>query len=578
MKLNLRERLAEFRAGFLNVLRRHPLELLLLLALTVTLIVCLEVDEDPNGPRMLVLGWGALLLLVVNRLAGRSVWRRIYWVAWAPLVPLFLWSGLSEWVESAQAVVTFTILTPLALLACRRAVANERFVADALVYLRSGVLAMLFAYVAYGLFEAILWSAAYIFGFSDARWVAHLSADLFFVTQFFAVPTLFMMMLDRWEEARFGSSRVLEVLLNWVVTPAVAIYAAILYLYLLKILFTWTLPEGGVAYLVFGFTITALLVKALRLPLEKRTLDWFYDRFSLLALPLVALFWVGVARRVGEYGLTVSRIYLLLCGGLMTFCILLFLSRRAGRYLWVVLAAIVAFAAVAYIPALEPERAALRSQTRRVERIAERLGRLDAATGRLSLAPASLADTTFRKEYRELYEALAYVERDSAAFARFGVEESNDLVEILPTVMHDYVQWGWEPAVGEVVEANPSVGVCLPRNVCVEIDEDDRFSRCYVNLTEWNSDSYAFVNDTLRFYLGEERPVLEITGAEVLEKQLGQSGFDPSQGVEPTGEQTLQLLCYSDDRCCILFERLLIERRDSADVITSLAVHSLWLR
>ena len=578
MKLNLRERLAEFRAGLLTVLRRHPLELLLLLALTVTLIVCLEIDEDPNGPRMLVLGWGALLLLIVNRLAGRSVWRRIYWVAWAPLVPLFLWPGLSGWVESAQAIVTFTILTPLALLACRRAVVNERFVADALVYLRSGVLAMLFAYVAYGLFEAILWSAAYIFGFSDARWVAHLSADLFFVTQFFAVPTLFMMMLDRWEEARFGSSRVLEVLLNWVVTPAVAIYAAILYLYLLKILFTWTLPEGGVAYLVFGFTITALLVKALRLPLEKRTLDWFYDRFSLLALPLVALFWVGVARRVGEYGLTVSRIYLLLCGGLMTFCILLFLSRRAGRYLWVVLAAIVAFAAVAYIPALEPERAALRSQTRRVERIAERLGRLDAATGRLSLAPASLADTTFRKEYRELYEALAYVERDSAAFARFGVEESNDLVEILPTVMHDYVQWGWEPAVGEVVEANPSVGVCLPRNVCVEIDEDDRFSRCYVNLTEWNSDSYAFVNDTLRFYLGEERPVLEITGEEVLEKQLGQSGFDPSQGVEPTGEQTLQLLCYSDDRCCILFERLLIERRDSADVITSLAVHSLWLR
>ena len=576
MKWNLRKRVAELRKGLVTVVCRHPLELLLLLALTVTLIVCLETDQDPNGPRMLVLGWGALLLLVVNRLAGRSVWRRIYWVAWAPLVPLFLWPGLPEWVESAQAVITFAILTPLALLACRRAVANERFVADALVYLRSAVLAMLFAYVAYGLFEAILWSAAYIFGFSHARWVAHLSADLFFVTQFLAVPTLFMMMLDRWDEARFGSSRILEVLLNWIFTPAVAIYAAILYLYLLKILLTWTLPEGGVAYLVFGFTITALLVKALRLPLEKRTLDWFYDRFSLLALPLVALFWVGVARRVGEYGLTVSRIYLLLCGGLMTFCILLFLSRRAGRYLWVVLAAIVAFAAVAYIPALEPERAALRSQTRRVERIAERLGRLDAATGRLSLAPASLADTTFRKEYRELYEALAYVERDSAAFARFGVKESNDLVEILPAVMHDYVQWGWVPAVEEVVEANPSVEVYLPQNAGFEVDGS--YSRCYVNLTVWDPEVYTFEDDTLRFCLGEERPVLEIAGAEVLKKQLGQSGFDPSQGVEPTGEQTLQLLDYRDGRCRILFERLLIERRDSADVITSLAVHSLWLR
>ena len=576
MKWNLRERVEEFRKGLVTVVCRHPLELLLLLALTVMLIVCLEIGEDPNGPRMLVLGWGALLLLVVNRLAGRSVWRRIYWVAWTPLVPLFLWPGLPEWVESTQAIITFTILTPLALLACRRAVANDRFVADALVYLRAAVLAMLFAYVAYGLFEAILWSAAYIFGFSDARWVAHLSVDLFFVTQFFAVPTLFMMMLDRWEEARCGSSRVLEVLLNWVVTPAVAIYAAILYLYLLKILLTWTLPDGGVAYLVFGFTITALLVKALRLPLEKRTLDWFYDRFSLVALPLVALFWVGVARRVGEYGLTVPRIYLLVCGGLMTCCILLFLSRRAGRYLWVVLAALITFAAVAYIPALEPERAALRSQTRRVDQIAERLGRLDAVTGRLSLVPASLADTTLRKEYRELYEALLYVERDSATFARFGMEKANDLVDVLPTVMHDYVRWGWEPAVEEVVEANPSVEVYLPQNAGFAVDNS--YSRCYVNLTVWNPECYSFENDTLRFYLGEERPVVVIAGAEALKKQLGQSGFDLSAGLEPSREQALRLLDYRDDRCRILFDHLSVERRDSVDVITALTVHSLWLR
>ena len=578
MKLNLRARLVEFRAGLFSVLRRHPLELLLLLALAVTLIVHFETDREPNGPRLLVLGWGALLLLIVNRLAGRSVWRRIYWVAWAPLVPLFLWPGLPAWVVSTQAIVTFAILTPLALLACRRAVANDRFVADGLVYLRSAVLALLFAYVAYGLFEAILWSAAYIFGFSDARWVAHLSADLFIVTQVLAVPTLFMMMLDRWDGARFSSSRVLEVLLNYVFTPAVVAYAAILYLYLLKILFTWTLPDGGVAYLVFGFTIATLLVKALRLPLEKRTLDGFYDRFSLVSLPLAVLFWIGVVRRVGEYGLTVPRIYLLICGSVMTFCLVIFLSRRAGRYLWVVLGAMAAFAAVAYVPAWNPERVALRSQMLRVERIAASLGRLDAATGHLSLVPAQLADTTFRKEYRELYEALVYVERDSAAFARFGIERANELVEILPSEMRDYVQWGWEEATVETISASRSLWINLPQNVCLEIDEDDRYSRCYVNLAEWDPESYTFENDTLRFYLGEERPVLEITGAEVLKKQLEQSGFDPSAGVEPSAEQALQLLCYSDERCCILFERLLIERRDSVDVITSLAVHSLWLR
>lgn len=360
MRWNFRERMAGLREGFVSVWRRHTLELLLLLALTVILIVCNEVDQCPNVARLVVLGWGAMLLLIINRLAGQTLWRRIYWVAWAPLVPLFLWPGLSDWIDTEQALITMLILTPLALLACRRAVSNERFVADALVYLRSGLLAMLFAYVGYGLFEAILWSAAYIFRFTDAPWVVHLTADLFYVVQFFAVPTLFLMMLDRWEGARFGSSRVLEVLLNWVVTPAVIIYAAILYLYLVKILFTWSLPEGGVAYLVFGFTMTVLLVKALRQQLVRRIGDWFYDRLSLLSLPIVALFWVGVARRVGEYGLTDSRIYLLVCGSVMTVCILLFLSRRTGRYLWVVLASMAAFASVASLRSAPVRRPCVR--------------------------------------------------------------------------------------------------------------------------------------------------------------------------------------------------------------------------
>lgn len=575
MKWNFRTRLKELREGLQTVVRRHPLELLLLLALTVTLIVSYETGHEPPAARLVVMGWGALLLLVVNRLAGQTVWRRIYWVAWVPLVPLYLWSGLSGWLESAQAVITLAILTPLALLASRRAAANDRFVADALVCLRAAVLAMLFAYVAYGLFEAILWSAAYIFGFAEARWVMRLTTDLLFAVQFFVVPALFLMMLDRWEEARMGSSRVLEVLMNGIITPAVVIYAAVLYLYLLKILVTWSLPEGGVAYLVFGFTIATLLVKALRLPLAKRTFDWFYDRFSLVSLPILVLFWVGVARRVGEYGLTVPRIYLVACGVVMTFCIGLFLWRRAGRYLWVVLFAMAVFAAVAYIPALEPERTALRSQTRRVERLASALGRLD-ERGHLSLAPVAMADTARRKEFRELYEALQYVERDSATFARFGLRSTDDWVATLPESMRDYVQWGWTQTVAETISPSSSVDAYLPHNARFEID--GRYTRCYVNLSVWNPESCIIENDTLRFRVGERQPVVEIPLAELLQKQLSASGFDPAAGVAPTREQTLRLLDYRDERCRILFEQLSIECRDSVDVINSLSVHSLWLR
>lgn len=572
MKHRIGNLAAILKTGAADVLRRHPIEAVLLFGLTVALIVCYEWEWRPDE-RLLVMGWGAVLLLAVNLLAGRGVWRRIYWVAWAPLVPLALWPGFPDWIASAQAVITVAILTPLALLACRRAVDNRRFVADAVIYLRSGILAMLFAYVAYGLFEAILWSAAYIFGFGDAEWVAHLSMDLLFTTQFFVAPMLFLMMFDRWENAGIVGSRILEVLLNWVVSPAVTIYAAILYLYMAKILVTWTLPEGGVAYLVFGFTMTALVVKAMRTLLEKRTFDWFYDRFSLVSLPIVALFWVGVARRIGEYGLTEPRIYLVVCGGVMTVCVLLFLSRRAGRYLWVVLAAMTAFAALAYIPCLEPERVAVRSQLQRAERVAELLGRLD-ADGRLLLTPMPLADTVYKKEYRQLYESLDYIRRDSAAFARFGVKKDlDDLAAIFPEGMRDYVRWGYVTVVETV---SRDIDVSLPVNASFEVVGG--YSRYYTNLNYWSNDGYRFDGDTLRLWLGAKQVMLDIPGTELLEALLQTSGFEPAKDSVPNEEQTMRLLDYRSERCRIVFDRLTINRGDSLATLSDVTVHSVWMR
>ena len=561
MKLNLRERLAEFRASFLNVLRRHPLELLLLLALTVTLIVCLEIDEEPNGPRMLILGWGALLLLIVNRLAGRSVWRRIYWVAWAPLVPLFLWPGLPEWVESAQAVITFTILTPLALLACRRAIANERFVADALVYLRSAVLAMLFAYVAYGLFEAILWSAAYIFGFSDARWVAHLSADLFFVTQFLAVPTLFMMMLDRWQGREAKSSHIIEKLLNWIVSPAIIAYAALLTIYLLKIIITWTLPDGGVSYMVFAFTITALVVKAFQILIEKRRYDWFYDRFSLISLPFVALFWIGVARRIGEYGLTATRVYLIVCGAVMTVCILLFLSRRTGRYLWAVLFAILAFASVAYIPALNPQAIGLRSQKARFERMALDLALID-STGRLRTTLIPLSDSVRLDQYDQAFDAMDYIlERDTMFHQQLGIKRYDHSYSVKSRLMPkqlitDVVCVDSED---ELVTTVNNASVYLPEDALIE--SDPAYPNIYTNIMQCG---YNYSNDLDKLDITVKDTVLiSLSGDELVKKQLRDTGlsFEDLQYLD--NEQSIRFLDYRDQNIRIIFHYLLIVRTET---------------
>lgn len=569
LKQKFRNGLKALREGAVSVVRRHPVELVLLLALTVTMLVYLE-REDTPASWVTLLGWSALVQLIVNLLVGQGPWRRIYWVVWLLFVPLALWPGLPEWLTTPQGLVSLLVLTPLALLACRRARENRQFVSDVAVYLRSAVLAMLLAYVAYGLFEAILWSTVVIFGFSSDSdaWVARLSLWLEILNQFFVVPVLFMMMLDRWLHRGVSGGRILEVMLNYIFTPAVVAYAAILYLYLLKILFTWRLPDGGVAYLVFGFTIAALLVKALRELLARRTLDWFYDRFSYLSLPFVALFWVGVARRVGEYGLTEMRVWLLASGAVMSFCVLLFLSRRAGRYLWVVLAAMVTAAMLLYIPPLEPTRLAVRSQTQRAERAAGRLGILTAG-GRIDLARFE-ADTTQRRTCRDLYEALDYLEyRDTLAMGRFGVTPDEFRHAVPFALEEEYVT---EVGAGEEeCWVTPSSSR--------RIEGIDRFRTFYADFDYANGSSGGFfVQDMLRLAFGDDRPDFRITGGALMEQMLRRVHLDAASATEEDFEREKdRMLFYEDDDILILFSSACF-RRDSVWRLDHVAVDCAMTR
>ena len=573
MKAKLKYYLQWLRDGAVQVARSYPIETLLALYACVWCLLTYELDWSGNDlfEMLAPVPLFFALALAVNLLAGRGPWRKVYWVSWVPIVPLTLWAGLDLWVESAPYRISVGILAPLLLLLSLRAVRNSRFVNDTVIWLRSGVLAFLFANVALGLFYAILYSTTYIFGL-EGRWIEHVAVWAVTIVETVVVPVLFLMMADRWRGAELRGNRILEVLLNYIVTPALLIYTVILYLYMAKILLTWSLPEGGVAYMVFGFTMTALAVKALDQLLEKRIYNWFFDRFSLVSLPMLVLFWIGVMRRTNEYGLTEPRVYLVVCGGLMTLCVLLFLSQRVGRYLWVCLAAWVVFAAVAYVPAFEPERVAVRSQTHRAVRVAEQLGRLD-AEGRLLLTPLSLADTVYKKEYRKLYESLEYIRRDSAAFAPFAVK-LDDFAAIFPEGMGEYVKWGYE--YGGSSYYDRSISVDLPENASFEIVAG--YSRYYTNLRYWNDGGFRYDNDTLRLWLGQENPVAVIPGAELLKAQLERSGFVPAEDAVPTDRQVLQLLDYRGERCRILFDRLDIERGDSLPGLSNVSINSVWMR
>lgn len=545
------------RRGIVRVVRRYPVETALQTVLTALFIGWIEAEDFSLFPvqGLWVFPLFSLGALVLNTWVGTGAWRIVYYMIWVPLVPLLFWTGLLEWVATEQFAMTLGVLVPLALLLCRRARDNRHFAANVLLYLRAAVVSLLFVNVALGLFEATLWSAAYIFGFDEMRWVEQLAVDVVPVAEFLAAPMLFLLLLDRWEQTECRMARIGEVLINWIFTPALVVYALLLHLYVIKILIAMSLPRGGVAYLVFGFILTAFVVRLLRELVEKRVADWFYDRFSFVMLVPALLFWVGAARRVGEYGLTAPRVYLLVCGCVMTLAVILFFL-RSGRYSWLFASAFVLFAAVAYVPALSPARIGMRSQRARFERLGRELGMLD-AEGRFVRRRVPLSDSVRRADYADFFSAMHYVEqRDTAFHTSLGLAGTmswNLESELLP----------WSSVVPvETAAVDTIAAVELPQNVPIPLT--DAYPNLYANVDSWQREENGarFASDTLRVTL-DGRLLLVLSGEELVRRQMELAELTFEQLFRLDEEQAMRFLDYRDERVRVVFRDLKVERLDS---------------
>jgi len=100
----------------------------------------------------------------------------------------------------------------------------------------------------------------------------------------------------------------LKIFALYILTPIASVYTIILYIYLFKIIFEWELPQGLVSYLVSALACTGLVVITLLYPARFKVLRYF----GLIMLPLLALMSIGIVRRLSDYGITISRCYVLL--------------------------------------------------------------------------------------------------------------------------------------------------------------------------------------------------------------------------------------------------------------------------
>ena len=259
---------------------------------------------------------------------------------------------------------------------------------------------------------AIVASFVYIF---DITQPVHLYEYILEFIWFAIAPQVCCSLISHDEDKVKEPSRVLTIILNFILTPAVIIYAVIFYVYFIKIALEWDLPKGGVAWMVMGFITVALIGRLMQYVLSKRYYDWFYRRFPLIAVAPLILYWVGSIYRIRLYSFTESRFYLMVAGLLMTLFVMMLVWRRSRRFQLMALISGAAIILFTYIPGISAKSIGLRCQTARMERLMQDLKLTDKKTGKLvSSVDVStiLKDSLQCNRYQDVCSVIDYVRED----------------------------------------------------------------------------------------------------------------------------------------------------------------------
>ena len=182
------------------------------------------------------------------------------------------------------------VLAAILLVVGNKPMNNRSFAAHALHVITQLFFGLLIVGVLHFAVMAIVWSFLYIFGIDEPQ---HLYEYILKFIWFVLAPQVCCTLIRQNEDEVTEPAKVLKLILNYILTPAIIIYTVLLYTYFIKIAFEWDLPKGGVAWLVMGFVTAALVGRMAQSILSERNYDWFYNRFTLIAIPPLIMYWVG---------------------------------------------------------------------------------------------------------------------------------------------------------------------------------------------------------------------------------------------------------------------------------------------
>ncbi len=224
----------------------------------------------------------------------------------------------------------------------------------------------------FGLVAAILFTITTLFNVEFSySFYSHFYTSLGIFTQ----PLFFLVFQQRQAKSEMTLNRIFEILVNFVLAPALMIFTVLLYAYVVQIIFEGVLPKGMLANITLPYLLGGLGVYALRSICAKARWETFFKFYPYLAIVPIVLLWLAIDRRISAYAWTEQRIYLVALATAITIAYAILIVPKARQYRLISGVVMVAIFAMTWI--VKPQEIAYQSQTVRFEQLLKKLNLSD---------------------------------------------------------------------------------------------------------------------------------------------------------------------------------------------------------
>ena len=359
------------KAQIKNAVSAHPIEIFLISAFAIG-IWFMELEPRQGNDHLAYWVFEPMLFIFVY-LSRPYSWYRFSWIV--PLVALAI-IGMTN--DSAEFYLTSpkfwgaNFIALLVLLGFPFEKNNQGFTYRNFTNLFHLGLATAVWLLVFGLVAAILFTITTLFNVEFSySFYSHFYTSLGIFTQ----PLFFLVFQQRQAKSEMTLNRIFEILVNFVLAPALMIFTVLLYAYVVQIIFEGVLPKGMLANITLPYLLGGLGVYALRSICAKARWETFFKFYPYLAIVPIVLLWLAIDRRISAYAWTEQRIYLVALATAITIAYAILTVPKIRQYRLISAVVILAIFAMTWV--VKPQEIAYQSQTARFEQLLKKLNLSD---------------------------------------------------------------------------------------------------------------------------------------------------------------------------------------------------------